>query len=515
MFAVLLATGLASSILENQDRIESILQSILDLTHEENRYARTEMEGDLPEEEVEEHAAILDDDFGSDMLNVTEEEARYTRSLLYAADFDEEREARSTGIPSGWQVASPAFRCAPAVQGNNWRNNKCTAWACCMASGRGSNWCRDIRSGFCTGGCHIYKCSTRCPDGYYCTGGNKCQKKTDKSCIEPCPASGCTNSGYMFFVTRNAAISGHNREQHGGSVAQCQALCQARSWCKSFDYYKHANKCDLSDKNAADVGGLKTNYNGNPYDHYEKTADIELKPGATCSNGFKPMTSSWQDCRDAAISLGYTGDSVAHVDYNYNWGASRPQGCFQSNGNNRFHFNRGAGGSFQGTDKILCMRSYGGGCTYVRRQNKEPNTVLWYTGSAYGCSTAHGQCFWPSEAEAKRGCSSWDKCEALYCTARHNSGRYVCYARTGKATRYESGDTMGYEKVCSGASQPVLKQLDSAGWSACSSSRKCPACKGDCDSDNDCQSGLKCRHDPKTPPAGCTGSLRSYYDYCA
>merc|ERR1712173_445843 len=63
---------------------------------------------------------------------------------------------------------------------------------CCSASGRGSNWCRDIRSGFCTGGCHIFKCSTRCPDGYYCTGGNKCQKKTDQSCIVPLTTCGGT-----------------------------------------------------------------------------------------------------------------------------------------------------------------------------------------------------------------------------------------------------------------------------------------------------------------------------------
>merc|ERR1719356_789979 len=154
-------------------------------------------EGEVPEEEWDEAAAVasfgrgvFDDDYGSTMGNVTEEEARYTRNLLYA-DFDEDREARSTGIPSGWMVANPASQCAPAVQGNNWSNNKCTAWACCRGSGRGTSWCRDIRSGFCTGGCHIYKCSTRCPDGYYCTGGNKCQKKTDQSCIVPCPASGC------------------------------------------------------------------------------------------------------------------------------------------------------------------------------------------------------------------------------------------------------------------------------------------------------------------------------------
>ncbi|MET4695870.1 PAN domain-containing protein [Endozoicomonas lisbonensis] len=75
-----------------------------------------------------------------------------------------------------------------------------------------------------------------------------------------------------FTVTANAAISGHNIEQLSNvSPDQCAASCldSSRSqWCVSFDYYKGSNKCDLSNKNAQGVGGLKTNYPGNPYDHY-------------------------------------------------------------------------------------------------------------------------------------------------------------------------------------------------------------------------------------------------------
>lgn len=68
----------------------------------------------------------------------------------------------------------------------------------------------------------------------------------------------------------NAAISGHNVEYLTGvSVKNCVNACSSRSWCKSFDYYKNDAKCDLSNKNRRDVG-LKTNYNGNPYDHYYK-----------------------------------------------------------------------------------------------------------------------------------------------------------------------------------------------------------------------------------------------------
>ena len=82
--------------------------------------------------------------------------------------------------------------------------------------------------------------------------------------------------------------------------------------------------------------------------------DYDLNIGAKCKNGFSPITSSWQDCKHAAEELGFSGDSVSYVDYEYPWGTSRPQGCFQSDGNNRIHFNRGQGGNAIGTDKILC-----------------------------------------------------------------------------------------------------------------------------------------------------------------
>lgn len=86
-------------------------------------------------------------------------------------------------------------------------------------------------------------------------------------------------------------------------------------------------------------------------------AKYDLRAGAECWEGYEPLTSSWQDCEAAARSLGHTGDSVNFVDYNYPWGTARPQGCFRSNGNNRFHFNRQAGGGSQGNDRILCIIS--------------------------------------------------------------------------------------------------------------------------------------------------------------
>jgi len=77
------------------------------------------------------------------------------------------------------------------------------------------------------------------------------------------------NISQNYQMTKNAAISGYNDKQlKNVSVSSCMTACENANWCKSFDYYKFSNKCDLSSKNANDVGGLKTNYNKNPYDHY-------------------------------------------------------------------------------------------------------------------------------------------------------------------------------------------------------------------------------------------------------
>lgn len=74
-----------------------------------------------------------------------------------------------------------------------------------------------------------------------------------------------------FKRTENAAISGHNIEfLNNVDPADCAVACldQGRqNWCVSFDYHKKTRSCDLSDKRSDDVG-LKTNYSGNPFDHY-------------------------------------------------------------------------------------------------------------------------------------------------------------------------------------------------------------------------------------------------------
>jgi len=78
------------------------------------------------------------------------------------------------------------------------------------------------------------------------------------------------NEKVTCTLTPNAAISGHNRVHlRGQTVESCAYNCHNAAWgCKSFDWYKHKGECDLSDKSAGDVGGLKRNYAGNPYNHY-------------------------------------------------------------------------------------------------------------------------------------------------------------------------------------------------------------------------------------------------------
>ncbi len=75
-----------------------------------------------------------------------------------------------------------------------------------------------------------------------------------------------------FDLTVNAAISGYNVEALSNVTPEaCAAACTSstrQGWCRSFDYNKTTNACDLSDKRATDVAGLKTDYTGNPYDHY-------------------------------------------------------------------------------------------------------------------------------------------------------------------------------------------------------------------------------------------------------
>ena len=85
-----------------------------------------------------------------------------------------------------------------------------------------------------------------------------------------------------------------------------------------------------------------------------------MVPGPTCSRGYEPITSSWQQCKAAGQSLGITGDSINHVDYKFAGTDEFPQGCYRSGLNKRVHFNTGPGGNAKHGDSIICKLSDSG-----------------------------------------------------------------------------------------------------------------------------------------------------------
>ncbi|MFC6197598.1 winged helix-turn-helix domain-containing protein [Ponticaulis profundi] len=76
-----------------------------------------------------------------------------------------------------------------------------------------------------------------------------------------------------FEKVPDAAISGYNDIfMTPGSLKGCMKACLEATEieCRSFDFYKKVNNCDLSNATAEEVGGLRTDYPGNPYDHYAR-----------------------------------------------------------------------------------------------------------------------------------------------------------------------------------------------------------------------------------------------------
>lgn len=87
--------------------------------------------------------------------------------------------------------------------------------------------------------------------------------------------------------TPNEAISGRNNKHMSGSEQDCKDACLASTefLCKSFDYHKQKRACDLSDTSGVH---LKSDYAGNPYDHYARTEDCIKGPWndwSCCSHG--------------------------------------------------------------------------------------------------------------------------------------------------------------------------------------------------------------------------------------
>lgn len=72
-----------------------------------------------------------------------------------------------------------------------------------------------------------------------------------------------------FGVVPTAGIPGYNQETHDNiSLEQCLKLCTDRDWCKSVDYERAARRCFVQPVAEEDVGSLRRDYPGHPYDHY-------------------------------------------------------------------------------------------------------------------------------------------------------------------------------------------------------------------------------------------------------
>lgn len=117
-------------------------------------------------------------------------------------------------------------------------------------------------------------------------------------------------SANNFIKTPNAGIPGYNQETHSGiSLQSCFKLCTDRGWCKSADYERAKGKCFLQPVSKHQQS-LRTDYPGNPYDHYHKKEVL--------ADGTYRLTTQWQgqgrsldivnDDRDRTPILADTGN---------------------------------------------------------------------------------------------------------------------------------------------------------------------------------------------------------------
>jgi len=83
------------------------------------------------------------------------------------------------------------------------------------------------------------------------------------------PATGPAIGSDGFGMVPNAGIPGHNKESFPGMTLEiCKSICVQRAWCKSIDFDRAKGACYVQPVAEEDVGSLRTDYPGNPYDHY-------------------------------------------------------------------------------------------------------------------------------------------------------------------------------------------------------------------------------------------------------
>jgi len=112
------------------------------------------------------------------------------------------------------------------------------------------------------------------------------------------------------------------------------------------------------------------------------------------------------------------------------------------------------------------------------------------------------------------GCTSSKKCEACQGDCDSDSD---CIGRL-KCFQRENGEQVpgcakGGPKNYDFCYDP--QTIQNKGGSGCTSGKKCEACQGDCDNDSDCKSGLKCFQREKGEQVpGCNEGGPKDYDFC-
>ncbi len=114
-----------------------------------------------------------------------------------------------------------------------------------------------------------------CEDNYFCNAQMYSDRiamlneELDHMDAPAGDAGGSAIGSDGFGMIANAGIPGYNRESFPGlTIEICKAICVQREWCKSIDFDRAKGACYVQPVAEEDVGTLRTDYPGNPYDHY-------------------------------------------------------------------------------------------------------------------------------------------------------------------------------------------------------------------------------------------------------
>lgn len=114
-----------------------------------------------------------------------------------------------------------------------------------------------------------------CEDNYFCNAGmyndrmSYLQQELDHMDAPGIAQASAPAAADGFGLVPNAGIPGHNKETYPALTLEiCKSICVQRAWCKSIDFDRTNGACYVQPVAEEDVGSLRTDYPGHPYDHY-------------------------------------------------------------------------------------------------------------------------------------------------------------------------------------------------------------------------------------------------------